>query len=133
MYNTVEHESSIELDIEDVDLEALFSESLLALTDVLSDATGGTSVTHEVHVTGPDVQGLLVEWINELVRLAETDGFIPERAFRERLESTSFSARVAGEHGIPQDRIRPVRCRSIGMRRLPDGAWSLRVNLDTDV
>jgi hypothetical protein len=54
MYNTVDHASSIEIDIEDVDPDALFSESLLALSDVLSDAGGGTAVTHGVEVAGRD-------------------------------------------------------------------------------
>jgi SHS2 domain-containing protein len=130
MYNTVDHASSIEIDIEDVDPDALFSESLLALSDVLSDAGGGTAVTHEVQVSGPDLEGLLVAWINELVHLAEDDGFVPERAYRERLEEETFRARVAGERGIPQERIREVQCRSVGLKQLDDGAWSARVKLN---
>ncbi len=131
MYNTVEHASSIELDIEDADPQGLFTESLLALSDVLSDASGGTAVTHEVALEGPDLDGLLVAWINELIRLAENDGFIPERVFRERLAGTSFSARVAGERGIEQSRIRELSCRSIQVKELEDGAWSARVIIDT--
>lgn len=130
MYNTVEHASSVELDIEDSDPQALFTESLLALSDVLSDATGGTAVTHDVRVEGRDVEGLLVEWVNELIRLAENDGFVPERVYKERFEGTSFSAKVAGERGIPQDRIRVVTCRSVQMKRLDDGAWAARVVLE---
>ena len=130
MYTTVDHATSIEIDIEDVDPDALFSESLLALSDVLSDAGSGTAVTHEVQVSGPDLEGLLVAWINELVHLAEDDGFVPERAYRERLDEETFRARVAGERGIPRERIREVRCRSVGLKQLDDGAWSARVKLD---
>ena len=130
MYNTIEHAASVELLVEDVDDVALFPETLLALRDVLSDANGGTPVTHEVAIEGPDLQGLLVEWVNELVRLAEDDGFVPERIDKERLEQGSFRARVAGERGIDADRIRRLACRSVGLNQLDDGAWAARVILD---
>lgn len=131
MYNTVDNGSSIEIDVEDVDREALFGETLLALSDVLAAAGGGTAVTHEVEVSASDLDGLLVAWINELIRLAATDGFVAERAYRDRLAATSFRARVAGERGIPPERIRDVSCRSVGMKRLEDGAWSVRVHLES--
>ncbi|MFN8112734.1 MAG: archease [Solirubrobacterales bacterium] len=132
MYNTIEHAASVELMVEDVDDVALFPETLLALRDVLSDANGGTPVTHEVTIEGPDLQGLLVEWVNELVRLAEEDGFVPERIDKERLEPGSFRARVAGERGIASDRIRRLACRSVGLNQLDDGAWAARVILDAN-
>jgi SHS2 domain-containing protein len=131
MYNTVDTGSSIEIDVEDVDREALFGETLLALSDVLADAGGGTAVTHEVEVSASDLDGLLVAWINELIRLAAADGFVAERAYRDRLAATSVRARVAGERGIPAERIRDVSCRSVGIKRLDDGAWSVRVHLDS--
>jgi len=131
MYNTVDHGSSIEIDVEDVDQEALFSETLLALSGILTEARGGTAVTHDVEITAPDLEGLLVAWVNELIDLAERDGFIAERAYRERLDGSVFRAQVAGEKDIPRDRIRNVRCRSIGMRRLPDAAWEARVHLES--
>ena len=131
MYNTVDNGTSIEIDVEDVDREALFRETLLALSDVLADAGGGTAVTHEVEVSASDLDGLLVAWVNELIRLAAADGFVAERAYRDRLAATSFGARVAGEGGIPTERIRHVSCRSVGIKRLDDGAWSVRVHLDS--
>ena len=131
MYNTVDNGTSIEIDVEDVDREALFGETLLALSKVLAAAGGGTAVTHEVEVSASDLDGLLVSWINELIRLAAADGFVAERAYRDRLTATSFRARVAGERGIPPERIRAVSCRSVGIKRLEDGAWSVRVHLDS--
>jgi SHS2 domain-containing protein len=130
MYNTIEDGSSLEILLDDVSPETLFTESLLALSDVLSEATGGTQVTHEVQVTASDLRGLLMAWVEELVRLAESDGFIPERVYKERLESSSFKAMVAGERSIPQSEIRAVTCRGVELKRLDDGAWAARVSLD---
>jgi hypothetical protein len=69
--------------------------------------------------------------VNELIRLATDDGFIPERIDKERLEQGSFRARVAGERGFPAGQIRRIECRTVGLRRLDDGAWAARVMLDT--
>lgn len=130
MYTTVDHTSEVELLIEDVSHEALFTESLLALSDVLSEAKGGKPVTHEIQVRAPDLPALVEGWVKELVHLAESDGFVPERVEKLRLESSSFKAVVAGERSIPQDMIRAVTCRGVEMKRLEDGALAVRVILD---
>ena len=129
MYETDEKGTEVAIVIEDVNPEALFSESLLALSDLLSDATGGTPVTHEVELRAPDLQALLDDWVRELVKLGERDGFVPERVEKLRLESTSVRARVAGERSIPLDRIRPLTPQGVEVKRLDDGAWAARAIL----
>jgi SHS2 domain-containing protein len=129
VYEATETDSGAELLVEDVNGEALFSETLLGLGGVLSHAVGGTQVTHEVQVSGDDLEALLTSWVEELVRLAESDGFVPERAFEERLGRTSFRARIAGERGIPPERIRPLAVREVRVERLEDGAWAARIVL----
>lgn len=130
MYTTVDHTSEVELLIEDVNPETLFTESLMALSNALSDATGGTPATHRIQVQGTDLQALVVAWVRELVRLAESDGFVPERVEKLRLERSSIDAVVAGERSIPQEMIRAVRFREVETKRLDDGAWAARVILD---
>lgn len=130
MYEVTETESGAELLIEDVNSEALFSETVVGLSGVLSQAVGGTPVTHEVAVSGEDLEGLLQHWVEELVRLAAEDGFVPERVFKERLGRTGFRARLAGERGIPQERIRPLRRPQVTLERLEDGAWAARIVLE---
>lgn len=129
MFETVEGDSGSELLIEDVNAEALFSEALVALSSVISDASGGTPVTHQVQVGGDDLEGLLRAWVEELLRLAASDGFVAERAFKERMGKASFRAEVAGERGLPADAIRPLRCRDVVLERLDDGAWAARIVL----
>ncbi len=121
--------SSIEIIVEDVEPAALFTESLLGLSDVLSETTGGTPVTHEVLLGPADLEGLLHGWLAELIRLAAEDGFVPERLDKERLESTTFSARIAGVRGVPREEIRAVTLSRLETRRLDDGAWAARATL----
>jgi SHS2 domain-containing protein len=130
MYDVQVHGSTAEIIIEDVDPVGLFSEALLGTSDVLSDATGGTPVTHEVRLGPAKLEGLLEAWLQELVRLAEVDGFIPERLDKERLESTTFSARIAGVRDVPREEIRAVRFRGLETKRLDDGAWAAKATLE---
>ena len=129
MYEVDESGSSIEIIVEDVEPAALFTESLLGLSDVLSETTGGTPVTHEVLLGPADLEGLLHDWLAELIRLAAEDGFVPERLDKERLESTTFSARIAGVRGVPREEIRAVTLSRLETRRLDDGAWAARATL----
>lgn len=130
MYEIEEHGSTVEVIVEDVDPAGLFIESLLGLSDVLSGTTGGTPVTHEVLLGPADVEGLLEAWLAELLRLADEDGFVPERLDKERLESTTFSARIAGVRGVPREEIRAVRLRGVETKRLDDGAWAARTTME---
>lgn len=131
-YQLIEHPNEIELQIEDANLEAVLAEALLALGDVFADASAesGTPVTHEVVVRADDFPGLLGAWMAELVRLAETDGFIPERVETMRLEPTAVAAVVAGERGIAQSKIKAVTYDRLEAEQLDDGAWTARVILD---
>ena len=130
MYEVLEHDSSAEIIIEDVEPVGLFTESLLGLSDVLSKATGGTPVTHEVRLGPAKMEALLEAWLRELVRLAEDDGFVPDRLDKERLENTTFSARIAGVRGVPRAEIRAVRFRGLETKRLDDGAWAAKATLE---
>ena len=97
MYRWLDHTSEVELLVEDESPEAVYTEALVALGELLIEGrVDGEPVTHEVRVRAPDLPTLLAEWLNELVFLAETDGFIPERVIRMELVDASLEATVAG-------------------------------------
>ena len=131
-YQLIEHPNEIELQIEDANLEAVLAEALLALGDVFAAASAesGTPVTHEVVIQANDFPALLGAWMEELVRLAETDGFIPERVETMRLEQTAVAAVVAGERGTAQSKIKAVTYDRLEAEQLDDGAWTATVILD---
>ena len=115
--------------IEDDTATAVFIEALVALGDLLTEERGGDPVTHEVSVSAPDLPALLVEWLNELVYLAETDGFIPERVVEIELGETSLEATVAGQRTRPQTLVKGVTYHGLELTRV-DGVWHARVVLD---
>lgn len=129
MYRWLEHTSEIELLIEDETPEAVFVEAMVALGDILGDSRGGEPVTHEVRIRAPDRAALLAAWMEELVYLAEADGFIPHRIERLELDAATLGALVGGERSVPQSLIKAVTYHRLEMEPV-DGGWRGRVILD---
>jgi SHS2 domain-containing protein len=129
MYRWIEHESEVELLIEDESPEAVFTEALAGVGELLADARGGAPVTHEVSARAADLPTLLAAWVNELVNLAERDGFVPERVIQIELGDTSVKAKVGGQRSLPQGLIKAVTYDRLEMAEV-DGEWQARVVLD---
>lgn len=129
MYRWLEHTSEIELLIEDETPEAVFVEAMVALGEILGDGRGGEPVTHEVRIKAPDRAALLAAWMEELVYLAEADGFIPHRIERLELNAATLDALVGGERSVPQSLIKAVTYHRLEMEPADDG-WRGRVILD---
>jgi SHS2 domain-containing protein len=129
MYSWIEHESELELLIEDESPEAVFTEALAGVGELLADARGGAAVTHEVSARAADLPTLLAAWVNELVNLAERDGFVPERVIQIELGDTSIKATVGGQRSLPQGLIKAVTYDRLEMTEV-DGEWQARVVLD---
>jgi SHS2 domain-containing protein len=129
VYRWVDHTSEVEVLIEDESPTAVFTEALVALGDLLTDERGGEAVTHEVSISAPDLPALLVEWLSELVYLAEGDGFIPERVMEIELAETSLEATVGGQLAEPQTVVKGVTYHDLELSET-DGGWRARVVLD---
>lgn len=95
MYRWLDHTSEAELWIEDESPKAVLGEAAIALGDLLGEHRKGEPVTHRVGVSAADLPTLLAEWLGELVYLAETDGFVPERIVEMDLSDTSVTAAAA--------------------------------------
>jgi SHS2 domain-containing protein len=129
MYRWIEHTAEIELAIEDESPEAVFNEALVAFGDLLTEERGGEPVTHRVNISAPDLPALLAEWMNELVYLAETDGFVPERVEQLRLVDSRLQAEIGGQRHIPRNPVKAVTYHDLEMHDV-EGVWYARVVLD---
>lgn len=128
MYRWHEEGSEIELLIEDDSPQAVLTEALVALGDALSETRGGEAVTHEVRIDAPDLPALLAGWIEELVSLAESDGFIPERVVSIELDGARLAAVIGGERAVPQRSIKRASYDRAQMKRV-EGVWWARIVL----
>jgi SHS2 domain-containing protein len=130
-YGWAEHTGELELWLTAASAPEVFEDALLAVAELLADedADAGTPESRLIAVEGGDHARLLAAWLEELAFLAETDGFVPERAEELALAPASISARVIGHRGAPPHLIKAVTMHRLAFE--PEGAgWRARVVLD---
>ncbi len=103
-----EHTGELRLRIEAPTLPEIFAEAGRALADAMGlPPGGGPVVERRIEVEASDREALLVDWINELVFLAEAEKVV----FRQfRIELPSERRLVATSSGVKVDGLRnPVK------------------------
>jgi SHS2 domain-containing protein len=129
MYRWVDHTAEVELHIEAATREEVFAEALTAFGELVSREDGGAPAEHEVEVEARDDASLLVAWLEELVFLAETEDFVPERAERLALTEGRLTARVSGRRGRPAHLVKAVTYHGLDFAQ-ENGVWRAKVVLD---
>lgn len=71
-----------------------------------------------------------MEWLQELVYLAENDGFVPERVVEMDLADDSLDAVVAGQRTTPQTLVKGVTYHRLEFEQDGEKTWHARVILD---
>ena len=129
MHRFVEHTGELELEIVSPTETGVFVEALSAFASLVGDAIDGEALTHDVVVEAPDGALLLVEWLQELVFLAETEGFVPVRARVLELVEGRLRATVEGRHGQPRHLVKAVTLNNLELERADDH-WYASLVLD---
>ena len=129
MYRWVEHTAEIELRIEAPTEAALLADALAAFEELVGGAEEGEPARHEVVVVAPDPGARLVEWLEELVFLAETEDFVPERVVKLALHGGHVRAEVDGRRDRPAHLVKAVTYHGLEVEERDDG-WHARVVLD---
>lgn len=129
MYEWVEHTAEVELHVEAESHEAVFAEALAAFAELVSRDDRGERVEHEVRAEAQDDATLLAAWLDELVFLAETEDFVPERLERLDLDGTRLRAVVGGHRGRPAHLVKAVTYHGLELAR-NNGVWRAKVVLD---
>jgi SHS2 domain-containing protein len=126
-YEWVEHTSELELHAEGPTPERVLHAAMNALAELLDGAEGPPAV-REVELHARDRAGLLVRWLEELVFLAEKDGFVPEEAELVARDS-SLEATVRGRTSDPRPLVKAITYHDLEFAPVGDG-WRARVVLD---
>jgi SHS2 domain-containing protein len=105
-----------------------------ALFSILVEGRRGARPFACVRIEAADFEGLLVEWLNELLYLHTVGGWVASR-FKVALQGqSSLQAQVAGERFEPRRHrvrreIKAATFHGLKLRRAPD-AWTARVIFD---
>jgi protein archease len=127
VYRWSDHTSELELQIEAASEEEVFAEALAAFGELAGPRAGDERRTIELEA---DDRGLLlVDWLNELVYLADSDGFVPAAVDELRLADGRLTATVSGRTAQPRPLVKAVSLHGLRYARETDG-WEARVVLD---
>jgi SHS2 domain-containing protein len=129
VFRWIEHTAELELELESATLEGVFADALAALAELLEDDTTGRPGFREVIATAADRPALLAAWLEELVFLAETEGFVPEAVDGLELRDGEVRARIRGRLGDPPHLVKAVTYHTLELDRT-DGGWRGRAVLD---
>lgn len=129
MYRWVEHTAELELEIEAPSERAVFEDALTAVAELIGDGEG-PRVTQELAVSADEPGLLLVEWLGELVYLADVDQFVPERVVSLELGDGRIRATVEGHRGEPRQLVKAVTMHRLEFRRDDTVGWRARVVFD---
>jgi SHS2 domain-containing protein len=122
LYRWVDHTAEVELEIEAGSEPEVFADALGALAELLGadDQADSTQAQHEhrtVVVTASDRPAMLAAWLEELVFLAESEGFVATSLERIDLTDQELSANVAGRLDDPPPLVKAVTYHRLAFER----------------
>jgi SHS2 domain-containing protein len=127
MYRFVDHTAELEVELEAESAEGVLGEALQAFAELAGPAEG-EEIERRVVLEASDLALLLAGWLEELVFLAESEGFVPERADLA-LAGLRLSGLVRGRRGEPRPLVKAVTLHRLRLRS-ENGVWKGRVVLD---
>lgn len=120
----------VELEIEAGSRAALFSEALNAFRELVGGVVpDGEPLHHDVSFGPAETALLLVDWLNELVFLAELHGFVPERVARIEVGWNGLRATIDGVRGKPRHVVKAATLHRLRVER-DEEVWRAHIVLD---
>lgn len=135
MYRWVDHTAEVELEIEANAEREVFADALRALAELIGSAaaTGATDAqaleSRPISVTARERATQLAGWLEELVYLAESEGFVALRLTALELGGDRLEARVEGVVDAPPPLVKAVTLHGLLFDARGDG-YIARVVLD---
>jgi SHS2 domain-containing protein len=129
VFRWIEHTGELALEIEAPTAEQVFADALAALAELLQDGEEASPQSREVAVRAADQAELLAAWLEELVFLAETEGFVPKAVESFELGDGELRARIRGSLGDPPHLVKAVTYHRLEVAP-SDGGWRARAVLD---
>jgi SHS2 domain-containing protein len=129
VFRWLEHTAELGLEIEATSREAVFEEALAAFAELVGGGDGPLT-TREVEVEADEPGLLLVEWLSELLYLADTEQFVPERVASLDLDRNRLRATVEGRLGEPGQLLKAVTLHRLEFREDATVGWRAHVVLD---
>jgi SHS2 domain-containing protein len=130
-YRWVDHTAELELELEGEHEEDVYRAATEAFAELVEDEgqDAGETTRHPLTLDARDRADLLVAFLEELVYLADTEGFVPERVDELVLRPDGLHAVVAGRHGAARPLVKAVTYHGLRFGH-EQGRWRARIVLD---
>jgi SHS2 domain-containing protein len=107
-YRWVDHTSEVELEIEAAGEREVLEAAVRALAELHGIDTIGSTAERRLTAHAADRPALLAAWMEELVFLAESEGFVATEVLDLDLDAGSVSATVAGVLDEPPPLVKAI-------------------------
>lgn len=126
-YRFLDHTAELIVELDAPTREGVLAEAARALGELLGEGEGETA-RREVSATAGDDAALLAAWLEELVFLAETEGFVPHDAEVAVTDGVATGT-VDGVLASPPHLVKAITYNELELR--PEGGgWVGRAVLD---
>ena len=130
MYRMVEHVGEIELELQGASEADVFDAAAGAFRELVDGSAPGHEPFRREIVLGPDdAEILLADWLEELVFLAEVEGFVPLQVVELDLRGGRLRSVVEGIRGRPRHLVKGATLHELSLSEDEEG-WHGRVVLD---
>jgi protein archease len=129
VYRWVEHVGELGLQIEAPTEPAVFVEAFAAFAELARDDGSADDEQRTIELEASERADLLADWLDELVYLADAQGFVPERLTDLTLDDSRLRAVVRGRVGEPSALVKAVTRHRLAFEPAGEG-WRATVVLD---
>ena len=132
-FELLEHTADVGIRARGPTLEEAFEQATLGLAEVQGALAPGTGEWVAVRVSAPDPGALLVDWLNEVLWLAETRQAAVAGVRVERVAAAVASGSVVLDPGGPAPDgtfVKAVTYHRLRVEPDPEGGWLVEVYLD---
>jgi len=97
-FEIVDHTADVGIKAYGTDINQAFANAARALFSLITELDDVEEISHrDIELTAPDEESLLVEWLNELIYLFDTENIVFRRFDITHLSNTQLKARSYGE------------------------------------
>ena len=97
-FEIVDHTADVGIIAYGADISQAFANAARALFSLITELDDVEEILHrDIELTAPDEESLLVEWLNELICLFDTENIVFKRFDVTQLNNTQLKARSYGE------------------------------------
>jgi SHS2 domain-containing protein len=128
-HHFVEHGGEVEVDLAAESEVGIFAAALDAFAELVAGSENEEPTEVRIELPGRDRTLLLIDWLNELLFLAEVEQFVPTHITSIEREDERLQATVAGYRGTPRPLVKGIALNGLRFDH-EGGVWHGRIVLD---